>query len=93
MLYAKGNTVKKWNYTQTQAITSAKTHVTVGSSTAVITGFEMSADQNVTYVAFYEPGQDGKNGSVWAFNTPTGEVLEKWDNICYKPVKMFYKYK
>ena len=93
MLYAKGNTVKKWNYTQSQAITSAKTHVTVGSSTAVITGFEMSADQNVTYVAFYEPGQDGKNGSVWAFNTPTGEVLEKWDNICYKPVKMFYKYK
>ncbi len=93
MFYAEGNKVRKWNYTTTQQITAATTHLTVGSETAVITGFEMSADQNVTYVSFYEPAQEGKNGSVWAFDTDKGTVLNKWDNICYKPVKMIYKTK
>lgn len=93
MFYAEGNKVRKWNYTTTQQITAATTHLTVGSETAVITGFEMSADQNVTYVSFYEPAQEGKNGSVWAFDTDKGTVLNKWNNICYKPVKMIYKVK
>lgn len=93
MLFAEGNTVRKWNYTTTQKISDSSTHLTVGSSSAIITGFEMSADQKVTYVAFYEPNEAGKNGSVWAFDTDKGTVLNKWENICYKPVKMIYKNK
>ena len=41
--------------------------------------------------AFYEPDQEGLNGSVWVFDTDKGTVLEKYDNVCYEPVKMFYK--
>ena len=93
MFFAQGNKVRKWNYTTSQQITSATTHLTVGSANAVITGFEMSADQKITYVAFYEPGQAGKNGSVWSFDTDKGTVLNKWENVCYKPVKMIYKNK
>ncbi len=93
MFFAEGNKVRKWNYTTSQQLSSAPTHLAVGSDDAIITGFEMSADQNTTYVAFYEPNQEGKNGSVWAFDTDKGTVLNKWDNISYKPVKMFYKYK
>lgn len=93
MFFAEGNKVRKWNYTTSQQITAAATHLSVGSDDAVITGFEMSADQNTTYVTFYEPGKEGKNGSLWAFDTDKGTVLNKWENISYKPVKMFYKNK
>ncbi|MBQ7947688.1 MAG: hypothetical protein IJ277_05950 [Bacteroidaceae bacterium] len=93
MFFAEGNKVRKWNYTTSQMLSAASTHLTVGSDDAVITGFEMSADQKTTYVAFYEPTQEGKNGSVWAFDTDKGTVLNKWENISYKPVKMIYKYK
>ena len=65
--------------------------LSVGSDKAIITAFEMSADHKITYVAFYEPEQEGKNGSVWLFDTDTGEVIEKHDNVCYQPVKMIYK--
>ena len=58
---------------------------------AVITSFEISDDHKKTYVAFYEPSKTGLNGSVWVFNTDTGEVLEKHENFCYRPVKIFYK--
>ena len=54
-------------------------------------GFEISDDHLRTYVTFYEPKQEGLNGSVWIFDTDKGSVLEKYDNICYRPVKMIYK--
>lgn len=93
MLFAEGNKVRKWNYTTSQLITSASTHVTVGSDNAIITGFEMSADQELTYISYYEPTQSGLNGSVMVISTDRGDVLMKYENICYRPVKMIYKKK
>lgn len=93
MLFAEGNKLKRWNYTTFQQITAASTHVTVGSENAVITGIEMSMDQKRTYVAFYEPNQEGLNGSVWVIDTDKGDVLNKYDNVCYQPVKIMYKKK
>jgi hypothetical protein len=60
---------------------------------AVITDFEISADHLKTYVAFYEPHKEGLNGSVWVFDTNSGEVLEQYNNVCYQPVKVMYKKK
>lgn len=92
LLFADGNKVRRWNYNSNlSALAKAPTLLTVGSENAVITAFEISDDHLKTYVAFYEPGQDGLNGSVWVFDTDKGTVLEKYDNICYEPVKMFYK--
>ncbi len=93
MLFAEGNKLKRWNYTTSQLITAASTHVTVGSENAIITGIEMSLDQKRVYVAFYEPDQSGLNGSVWVIDTDKGTVLNKYDNICYQPVKIMYKKK
>lgn len=93
MLFAEGNKVRKWNYTTSQQITAASTHTTVGSDNAIITGFEMSEDQQRTYIAFYEPTQSGLNGSVWVIDTDKGTVLNKYENICYQPVKIMYKKK
>ena len=92
LLFADGNKVRRWNYNSNIAsLANAPVLLSVGSDNAVITEFEISADHLKTYVAFYEPNVEGLNGSVWVFDTDTGEVLEKYENICYKPVKMFYK--
>lgn len=95
MFFATGNQVRRWNYTSDiENLKSLKTSpvlLTVGSPAAQITGFEMSEDHKVTYVSFYEPKKEGLNGSVWLFDTDTGKVLEKHNNFCYRPVKMFYK--
>ena len=92
LLFADGNKVRRWNYnTNLTGLTAAPTLLTVGSDNAVITAFEISSDHMKTYVAFYEPGQEGLNGSVWVFDTDKGTVLERYDNICHQPVKIFYK--
>ena len=92
LLFADGNKVRRWNYTTgLNNLPDAPTLLEVGSSTAQITGFEMSEDHTRTYVAFYDPAQEDKNGCVWVFNTDTGEILERYDNICYRPVKMLLK--
>ena len=88
-----GNKVRRWNYTSNQFITQTDVLQTVGSDDAIITGMEMSADHKRTYVAFYEPSQSGLNGSVWVIDTDKGTVLDKYDNVCYRPVKIMYKKK
>lgn len=95
LLFADGNNVRRWYYTSSTYINKADTLLTVGSDdTAVITSFDISADHKKTYVAFYEPNSDKElNGSVWVFDTDTGEILEKHNNVCYKPVKVIYKKK
>lgn len=95
LLFATNNQVRRWGYASTTTgftdLINAPVLLTVGSPMAQITGFEISADHKKTYVSFYDPMISGKNGSVWVFDTETGTVLEKYNNICYKPVKMFYK--
>lgn len=93
LLYGVGNQVFKWNFTSSQDLTNAQVLQTVGSSEAIITDFAQSADHRRTYVAFYEPGQTGLNGSVWVIDTDKGDILQKYDNISYQPVKLLYKMK
>lgn len=93
LLYGVGNKVYKWNFTSSQYLTDAQVLQTVGSDQAVITAFVQSADHRQTFVAFYEPGQSGLNGSIWVIDTDRGDVLRRYDNVCYQPVKMLYKKK
>ena len=93
LLFAEGNKVRRWNYTSSQHVTAADVLQTIGSDKAIITALELSADHTKTYVAFYEPEMDGLNGSVWVIDTDKGTVLEKYDNVCYQPVKIMYKKK
>lgn len=93
LLFANGNKVMKWKYTGEDWLNDAVELLSVGSNEAVITSFEISDDHLKTYVAFYEPNQKGKNGSVWVFDTNNGKVLEKYNNVCYEPVEVFYKKK
>lgn len=91
LLYGNGNKVYRWNYTTSQRLDQASVHAEVGTAQAVVTGLELSLDQTETYVAFYEPDEDGLNGHVWVIDTDKGTVLRKYDNVCYRPVKIMYK--
>ena len=94
MLFAIGNKVMKWYYFKDNSLLeNAEELLTVGTDNAIITSFTISEDHKKTYVAFYEPTQEGKNGSIWVFDTNSGEVLEKYNNVCYQPVKVIYKKK
>lgn len=91
LLYAEGNKIKRWYFMK--PATAADDLLTVGSESAIITGMELSADHTRTYVAFYEPEQEGLNGSVWVIDTDKGTVLNRYENVCYQPVKIMYKKK
>ena len=93
MLFADGNKVMKWYYFKDDYLEDAIEMLKVGSDDAIITSFDISEDHLKTYVAFYEPNQEGKNGSVWVIDTNSGKVLEEYNNVCYQPVKVLYKNK
>ena len=91
MLFADGNRVCRWYYNA--AAIKVDNIQTIGSESAIITALALSSDQKETYVAFYEPEQTGLNGSVWVIDTDKGTILNKYDNVCYQPVKIMYKKK
>lgn len=91
LLYGDGNKVYRWNYTTSQRLDQAVVHAEVGTARAIVTSMELSLDQTETYVAFYEPDEEGLNGHVWVIDTDKGTVLRKYDNVCYRPVKIMYK--
>lgn len=94
LLFGDGNKVRRWYYSSTAIdLHTSPTLQTFGSSTAIVTDIVTSADHKTTYVAFYEPKQSGLNGSIYVIDTDSGEILERHDNVCYKPVKMIYKKK
>lgn len=94
LLFADGNKVRRWYYNKPlSTLATAPELLTVGSGNAVITDFVISDDNTKVYVAFYEPDVQGLNGCMWVFDSDSGEVLEEYNNICYEPVKMIYKYK
>ncbi|MCQ2224071.1 MAG: hypothetical protein MJZ35_09820 [Bacteroidaceae bacterium] len=93
LLFGDKNQVRRWNYATSQSLDKADVLQTFGSDRAIVTDLVLSADHLTTYVAFYEPDQTGLNGSVYVISTDTGEILERHDNVCYRPVKMIYKKK
>lgn len=94
MLFANGSRVMRWYYNKdNHYLEDADVLLSVGSDEAVITSLAISDDHTKTFVAFYEPSQEGKNGSVWVFDTGTGTVLERYDGVCYRPVKVMWKKK
>lgn len=93
LLYGDGNKVMRWIYSQSQMLHDARNVATVGSGQAVITAMELSLDHTETFVAFYEPDEEGLNGHVWVLDTESGAVLRQYDHVCYRPTRIIYKKK
>lgn len=93
LLYANGRDIYEWVYGSNAMLHNPTPKLSVGSDNAIITSMDMSDDQTLTYVAFYEPDEQGLNGYVWTIATDTGEVLHKYANIGYRPTKILFKKK
>lgn len=93
LFFGEGNNVYAWNYTTSQRLDQAKVYCSPGTEQAVVTSMELSEDQQELFVAFYEPAEEGLNGHVWVYDTQEGRLLRKYDNVCYRPVKIMYKKK
>lgn len=93
LFFSEDNNVYAWNYTTSQRLEQAKVYCSPGTAQAVVTSMELSEDQQELFVAFYEPEESGLNGHVWVYDTQEGRLLRKYDNVCYRPVKIMYKKK
>lgn len=94
LYYGKGNALKEWEYTfDNKFLNATPTLTTVGSSNAIISAMELNADHTELFIAYYEPDEEGLNGYVQVVDPLTGDHLRRYDNVSYKPVKIFYKYK
>ncbi len=94
LLFASGNKIYRWLANGSQQLRNAAEFKEIGNGNdIVITSMEMNPDLNRTYVAYYDPNENGMNGHVTVFDTNTGDNLAQYDNICYRPVKIMYKKK
>lgn len=94
LYYAKGNAVKRWQYSfDTKYLNATDVLATVGSGQAVISAMDLSKDHRELYIAYYEPAESGQNGHLSVLDTETGQLLRQYDNIGYQPVKIIYKRK
>lgn len=86
------NKLYRWYYTSSNMITAGDTpFATIGSETTIITSVELSNDQKQIYLTAYDTALSGKNGSFYILDTETGEILQEYPNIAYKPIKLIYK--
>ena len=94
LLFASGNKIYRWLANGSQQLRNATEFKEIGNGNyIVITSMEMNPDLNRTYVAYYDPNENGMNGHVTVFDTNTGDNLAQYDNVCYRPVKIMYKKK
>ncbi|MCH5227370.1 MAG: hypothetical protein J1F16_06095 [Muribaculaceae bacterium] len=100
LFFAKGNKIYRWYYPQGN-INTASVFATVGNETSIVTSFDINSDQDLLYVASYDPTQGGLNGSCHIMEikktSSTEEVyvgkITNFNNISYQPVKILYKNK
>ena len=93
LFFGDGNAVYRWFYTSNQMLDKSEEYCKVGSAQAIVGSMELSQDQTELFVAFHEPAESGLNGHVWVYDTQNGDLLRKYDNVCYQPVKIMYKKK
>lgn len=58
-----------------------------------ITAFCLSPDENLLYVGGWQDNGQEMNGSVYALNSTTGEILYTYAGMAYKPIKIINKAK
>lgn len=94
LLYAQGNKIYRWYYSDNSFPTTP--WVTIDNlSGAEITSLSLSPNENEVYVGVYQPNESGQNGHVYVLNTDTGRAVagSPYLNVGYKPVKIMYKVK
>lgn len=58
-----------------------------------ITALSLSPEEDILYVGGWQDNGQELNGSVYALNSTTGEILHTYTNMAYKPIKIINKAK
>ena len=53
----------------------------------------ISPDESQIYVGAYRSNESGENGYIYIYDTRTGQLIDSYKNVAYKPVKIMYKVK
>lgn len=92
LLYAEGNKIYRWYYSDNSFPTSV--WATIELEGCEITYLALSPDETQLYVGVYQPGVSGENGHLYILNSDTGKLIgSPYSHIAYKPVKIMYKKK
>ncbi len=88
LFFSNGGNVHKWYYNQDNVPANAFIATPNGE---IVRHMNQSDDQKKLYVATYNPGRTGSKGSLYIYNSDTGQLLESYEGIADDPVKVLYK--
>lgn len=92
LLYAEGNKIYRWYYSDNSFPTSS--WATINLENCEITYLGLSPDETQLYVGVYQPNESGLNGHLYILDSDTGKPIgDPYLNVGYKPVKIMYKVK
>ena len=91
--YAKDNKVFKWiTSTNSNVVLPESAFITLEKSNIDITYMVKSLHEDYIYIGAYEPTSSEDNkGHLYIYNADTGALVEKHENVCGKPIEIFYK--
>lgn len=89
-IYSNGNNIFSWFYSGTNLPTAPFITVDLPGE---ITGMCLSTDNNELYVGVYNAAASGLKGSVAVYNADNGSLINKYEGVTDKPVRLFYKKK
>lgn len=93
LLYAEGNKIYRWYYSDNSFPTTPWT--TINLENCEITYLGLSPDETQLYVGVYQPQESGLNGHLYILDSDTGKPVgdTPYLHVGYKPVKIMYKVK
>ena len=90
LIYANDREIYQWYYS---GLSLPSTPFITVSLPGTITSMNLSDDGNELYVGVYNPAASGLKGSVLIYNADNGTLINKYEGVTDKPVKLFYKKK
>lgn len=91
LIYAQGNKLYRWYYSDLEFPTTP--WATIDLPGAKITSLAISPDEKQIYVGVYQPGESGLNGHIYILDSNKGTLIDSFQNVGYKPVRIIYKVK
>lgn len=90
LVYANGGSIFNWFYTGIDIPTTPYINIPIPG---VVTSLASNPAGTELYVGVYNSTASGLKGSVLVYNIDNGTLINKYEGVSDKPVKLFYKTK